>query len=144
VTLAQIPSRNDSLTTIGMATNRAYEALPLDRSSQSVRLLRLHENQKAGLLKFELSSFPLTSAPPFTALSYTWGDARSTKEIRINGNRFIIRENLWQFLAELRRKQHHLFYWIDAICIDQSSADEKNHQVSLMKDIYSLVRLPSL
>lgn len=28
-------------------------------------------------------------------------------------------------------------FWIDAICIDQSNVHEHNHQVDLLKDIYT-------
>lgn len=32
---------------------------------------------------------------------------------------------------------HHRHLWVDAICIDQSNVSERNHQVQLMKQIYS-------
>jgi hypothetical protein len=42
--------------------------------------------------------------------------------------------------AALRYLRHELtvcILWIDAICIDQSNIEERNHQVPLMKTIYS-------
>jgi hypothetical protein len=44
--------------------------------------------------------------------------------------------NLMLALLHLRYPLHPRTLWIDAICINQSNTDEKNHQVSLMKKIY--------
>jgi hypothetical protein len=37
-------------------------------------------------------------------------------------------------------QQEQEFLWIDAICIDQSRVEERNHQVAMMGKIYSLAR----
>lgn len=37
-------------------------------------------------------------------------------------------------------QQEHRFLWIDAICIDQSRVEERNHQVAMMGKIYSRAR----
>jgi hypothetical protein len=42
--------------------------------------------------------------------------------------------------SEMRQQGSLELFWIDAICIDQENVQERNHQVSLMKDIYSKVR----
>jgi hypothetical protein len=43
-------------------------------------------------------------------------------------------------MREQRRRDR---FWIDAICIDPENIEERNHQVALMKDIYTKVRLDS-
>ena len=52
----------------------------------------------------------------------------------------MVRENLHAFLLaylrRTRRRVTHLPLFIDAICVDQGSAIERNHQVSMMGDIY--------
>jgi len=48
-----------------------------------------------------------------------------------------VREKLRNFLQEARRRKHQGFLWIDALCIDQSNVDERNHQVAMMGEIYS-------
>jgi hypothetical protein len=47
-----------------------------------------------------------------------------------------IRSNLFNFLARLRSHGYHDYLWCDAICINQDSDDERNHQVQLMFQIY--------
>ena len=43
-------------------------------------------------------------------------------------------------MRRLRNKKKRRVLWIDAICIDQSSMDERNQQVELMGDVYSKAR----
>ena len=77
--------------------------------------------------------------PSYIALSYTWGDAGVQRNLRIEscGN-LSIRHNLHVYLhmRSLAIKQA-TYLWIDAICIDQSNVHERNHQVNLMKEIYT-------
>src|ERR1700753_2040051 len=73
----------------------------------------------------------------FQALSYCWGKDEAQEEITINGLRFYIRRNLFDALKRLRRQREHRTLCIDAICIDQNSVSEKNHQVPLMRKIYT-------
>lgn len=74
-----------------------------------------------------------------------WGNADITKEITINDHPHQIRENLWDFFCEANRSSRQskcaMALWIDAICIEQSSTSERNHQVSIMGDIYSKATL---
>lgn len=77
----------------------------------------------------------------FSAMSYTWGDPKDTKAITVNSNKINIPGNLacaLQYVPQhLDQAQAATRVWADAICINQDSADEKNHQVTLMTDIYS-------
>ena len=43
---------------------------------------------------------------------------------------------IYQCLVRLRHETDTLVIWIDAICINQQSNQEKNTQVPLIKDIY--------
>ncbi|KPI42792.1 uncharacterized protein AB675_1764 [Cyphellophora attinorum] len=72
-----------------------------------------------------------------TCLSYCWGSAEHLKEIFLNGHRFFIRDNLFQFLYEARRTGLTSWLWIDAICINQVDTDERNKQVQWMPYIFS-------
>lgn len=73
----------------------------------------------------------------YQALSYTWGDTLANWTIILNGLSLQVRENLWSFLQEARRCKVEKYLWIDAICINQTTVREKNHQVGMMGDIYS-------
>lgn len=57
--------------------------------------------------------------------------------ITINGQPFAIHHNLHLSLLHLRSKKAPLPLWVDAICINQADADERNAQVALMWFIYS-------
>ncbi|KAK0826789.1 hypothetical protein LTR73_006123 [Friedmanniomyces endolithicus] len=47
-----------------------------------------------------------------------------------------IRENLRNALRSIRDERSDCWLWIDAICIRQSSNEERNHQIKLMAKIY--------
>jgi Heterokaryon incompatibility protein (HET) len=75
----------------------------------------------------------------FVALSYTWGDARETKEIFINGRAVRVRPNLEAALRVLREKgpiRAGVKVWIDALCINQADTNERNCLVPRMREIY--------
>jgi hypothetical protein len=88
-------------------------------------------------------SFAMTNASlndpgiEFDALSYAWGSTKCTKKIKVNGMRVYVTDNLFDALTLLSRPGTlSRAIWIDAICIDQLNIPERNHQVSLMKQIY--------
>jgi len=43
-------------------------------------------------------------------------------------------------LQYLRQPSRTRKIWVDAICIDQSSTTERNHQVALMGEVYKLAK----
>jgi hypothetical protein len=73
----------------------------------------------------------------YTALSYVWGDTSRKRVIFIDKRPLQITINLATALDDLRHQHTILRLWADAICIDQSNISERNHQVGLMRDIYS-------
>jgi hypothetical protein len=85
----------------------------------------------------EIFHTTLTDAPPYKALSYTWGDLSDRKhKIQLNGKPFEVRENLWTAINQLADVGEKVTIWIDAICIDQENVAERNHQVGIMRTIY--------
>jgi hypothetical protein len=81
--------------------------------------------------------FDLSDAPPFTALSYTWGPVSPTFNILVNSQPISIRKGLFRFLQAYDGDK---YLWIDQICIDQSNVLERNHQVGMMSSIYTQCR----
>jgi hypothetical protein len=86
----------------------------------------------------------LDDHPEFNALSYTWGNLDKTTLITINGHVVPVTVNLEIALRHLRDHKNRklvkptaLPIWVDAICINQPDLNERNHQVRLMKDIYT-------
>ncbi|KAI0534226.1 heterokaryon incompatibility protein-domain-containing protein, partial [Xylaria digitata] len=122
-----------------------YEEMPLVPSRSEVRLLQLlpcDDNTKT--VKCYLIKTPLQNAPPFTALSYVWGDPGKTEAIIVNDIRVLVPINLSQALSRIRYFFHECdtesgrgnLLWVDALCINQEDLNEKAHQVALMGDIY--------
>ncbi|KAF2092961.1 heterokaryon incompatibility, partial [Rhizodiscina lignyota] len=72
----------------------------------------------------------------YYALSYTWGEETDRKEIELNGCRFEVTNNLYEFLSVIRDSEGDIQLWIDAICINQFDDLEKARQVERMGDIY--------
>ncbi|KAK0733091.1 heterokaryon incompatibility protein-domain-containing protein, partial [Lasiosphaeria miniovina] len=111
---------------------------PLRKAVQEIRLPTIAASgDEANPIECAMESVASTQAPRFLALSYLWGDASTTHEIVLNGNKFPVATNLHLTLIALRRRPMVDHVWIDALCIDQSSNDEKSSQVALMGNIYS-------
>ncbi|KAI2602746.1 HET-domain-containing protein [Hypoxylon sp. NC1633] len=73
----------------------------------------------------------------YDALSYTWGGLEKTDEIIVDDRVLGVTRNLYAALMKLRSPTETRRLWIDAICIDQDNVLERNHQVHMMKRIFS-------
>ena len=128
-----------------------YDRVPLRRKRNEIRLLELLPSSPSKLIACKFHRFalwPLMKCPNYFALSYTWGAGPAEKQIVVDGKPFWVRKNLWQFLKQAQKKKTASelavkYLWIDAICINQRSTFEKNHQVSMMRRIYEQVSFGS-
>ncbi|KAK4450296.1 heterokaryon incompatibility protein-domain-containing protein [Podospora aff. communis PSN243] len=115
---------------------------PLD-GPENIRLISLMPGEGEHGVFCELISTELGKAPPYEALSYTWGDTSdvATVSVRIPATAvsggLSVTSSCLRALRRLRLKDKHRMLWIDAMCIDQSDVTERNHQVTLMSRIYS-------
>ena len=108
-----------------------YQSLKADQ----IRLLELVSQDPTPVFKLVLAS--PHSKPSYAALSYQWGPEGDVSEITVNEHQFKIRQNLDDALAQiLKSKLIDRPIWVDAICIDQGSEDEKSIQVMRMRQIY--------
>lgn len=73
----------------------------------------------------------------YEALSYVWGDASKLNIVYLHDQPFQVTTNLYIALRFLRHSSKPRRLWIDAICIDQSNVEERNHQVRQMRYIYA-------
>jgi hypothetical protein len=111
-----------------------YQAL--DRSKASIRLVRIHpELSPDGRIQCNIRHATIESS--YFCLSYVWGETEDGEWIYLNGKRRWVRDNLWLFLSFARHKQQIPWFWIDALCIDQTDVHERNHQVQQMGLIYT-------
>lgn len=108
-----------------------YEEL---RGKNAVRLLKLRPaGSKATEVECELVKEDLdTIKTEYEALSWSWGGEAWDHGIRIYHHdrafHFPVPETLVAALKALRSAKSSRSLWIDAVCIDQMNADEKNKQ----------------
>ncbi|KAH8751755.1 heterokaryon incompatibility protein-domain-containing protein [Hyaloscypha finlandica] len=143
-------AQSESQKSFTSALSFSYDVLP---TKTSFRLLNLEPNPSIdphAELTCSLHTYDFDAAPPFRALSYTWGppyqDAitRETEEIpniarhvSCNTVAIPISTNLFVALMALRKVKMTGWLWVDALCINQEDLKERESQVSLMGQIYS-------
>ncbi|KAI0103402.1 heterokaryon incompatibility protein-domain-containing protein [Daldinia grandis] len=118
------------------------------QGGRSFRLLSLLPgNDPADPIRCQLQVHSLTEdgqIPQYTALSYVWGDPSLDIHVECNGGILPVNRGCFQALRSLRDSLRDLrqgpaftpYFWVDAICINQSDKREKSAQVGLMGDIY--------
>lgn len=112
----------------------------LDSAKQQIRLLRI---QADGSIEFRVFNFD--GSQTYHALSYAWHEITDTADpcsVTIwSGSQVCQKQITYNLRLFLDNACHHIdagaALWIDALCIDQDNANEKNHQVALMSRIYS-------
>ncbi|KAI9147745.1 Heterokaryon incompatibility protein [Paramyrothecium foliicola] len=109
-------------------------------SADCIRLVEISVDTDGGVL-IEASVFPLSSAPRYRALSYTWGhaqgrpdDASPFVEIPELGRAFPL--NLVHAFFRISNLNESEWYWIDYQCILQNNERERGEQVGNMHRIY--------
>jgi hypothetical protein len=75
--------------------------------------------------------------PPYTALSYHWGESNETATICADNQPFYISQNLADALQSITDKVFEIsrYLWVDQICINQKDQVEQSEQVRNMHDI---------
>ena len=135
------------------AHSRRFQFQPLDQTTQQIRLLRLLPKSleaATDIIACEIRPFDFAEAPPFSALSWAWGNSFGIEEnIRINDATFTVtNQSLLNALQHLRRYFTHPtspaaapdWIWIDALCVNQKDIHERSNQVRLMTSIYERAR----
>ncbi|KAL9613631.1 MAG: hypothetical protein Q9167_001859 [Letrouitia subvulpina] len=122
----------------------------LDRSNQEIRLVRLKsknfvptkppsaQSNDVVPLYCELFHCRLGVGPPYNALSYHWGDSDDKRDIHVNGARTEVTRNLRVALEHLQESKSDVMLWIDALCINQTDKEEKDHEIKRMREIYGM------
>jgi hypothetical protein len=115
-----------------------YQYTPLSDANSCIRLLELQAGQGRNVIVCKLEEIALSDASnkKYESLSYVWGSPGQPRLIQVEGMSFEVGVNLHCALKNLRLADQPRFLWVDAICIDQFSTTERNHQVPLMCEIY--------
>jgi hypothetical protein len=124
-----------------------YPNPPLFEKSNVIRLLRLLPSKdKREFLRCEIFEYDLhalnTTVHLYEALSYVWGEEEKPKSIIItrdqkDDHEFAVTRNLHAALLQLRNCEFPRVIWVDAVCINQSDDNEKQHQIQFMPLIYA-------
>ena len=72
----------------------------------------------------------------YEPLSYVWGDPMPSHTVIVDSHQISVTPNLAQNLQHLRYATKSRRFWIDALCIDQTDAQERGLQVQRMGAIY--------
>ena len=115
-----------------------YLDVPLNLGRKNIRLVTLQPSDASEPIKCDLRSHALDDeCPTYVALSYAWGAKERYMDIQLNGFSFPVGRNLWHFLNQMRMQRQDVVFWIDAISINQRNVSEQNHQVQMMREIYT-------
>ncbi|KAI8936260.1 hypothetical protein NX059_006682 [Plenodomus lindquistii] len=113
-----------------------YQHEALDNPSTQFRLLEILQGDFDKQVVCTVSTWTVGNAPPYVALSYTWGDKEHPAQIIMNGEDMFVRHNCKYALQQAFASKMSKHYWIDALCINQHNNVEKSSQVAVMGDIY--------
>lgn len=134
-----------------------YEPLP--DASTHIRLLQVldvcEDSKEEIQVQVQLTVWSRADAPPYHAISYTWGDEDGDASVvLINGQLMHVRRNCEYVLRQAKwyddgdgpllrcyrrmmgRRKKRGYFWCDALCIDQANIEEKSFQVAKMGSIY--------
>lgn len=117
-----------------------YRWSPLTDPQSSTHLFTLFPGSSATPIRCRLFEVELPVQHSYAALSYEWGPRTHGCAMHVDDGVVYIQKNLNAFLLQLRSRlasDQTLTLWVDAICIDQMSTEEKNHQVRMMGKIFS-------
>jgi hypothetical protein len=118
-----------------------YKYIPLKLGGkgeliQEIRLLKLSQRALFTELRCSLINFSIHKAPSYEAISYTWGKERPEVKISMDGSILIVTRTVSDILHYRQTWDGPIYFWIDAICINQKDEVEKSHQVNTMRSIY--------
>jgi hypothetical protein len=113
-------------------TQFTYETL---QSSRTIRLIKFLPGLNPTC---QIVTVEVEKAPPYVALSYTWGSKDTPRFILANGAEICITANLAEAIDAICpfARDRNMMFWADSICINQADIQERNRQVRLMNTIY--------
>lgn len=126
-----LPTRTNSLTINFVTTTQIFSMPGLQYSTlkegrKEIRLLTIlprgpnapntaQNNNR--LISCTLTVVSLNNPPPYTALSYVWGDARYKKRVLVNESVVEITVNLEDALRHFEQELELVIIWVDALCM---------------------------
>jgi hypothetical protein len=114
------------------ATGFTYETL---QSSRTIRLIKFLSGLNPTC---QIVTVEVEKAPPYVALSYTWGSKETPRVILADGAEIRITANLAEAIDAILpfARERNMMFWADSICINQADVHKRSRQVRLMNTIY--------
>jgi hypothetical protein len=92
-------------------------------------------------IKCTFSLATLDNVPYYEARSYVWGELQGSRTILLEGHEFLVTRSLHTALHHMRLKLEERIIWIDALCIDQGSTEERSSQAEHIHSIFTLATM---
>ncbi|KAM7192616.1 Heterokaryon incompatibility protein (HET) domain containing protein [Rhypophila sp. PSN 637] len=108
-----------------------------DDTGAQIRVVTIHPGQLDEPMVCSLEVYDLKNVPSYEAVSYCWGSEENMQIIKLHGADWPVTPNLYVALKALRRESEPRKMWIDALCINQNDATEKEPQISIMGNVYT-------
>lgn len=115
-----------------------FEYAPLDASRREIRIVELLPGESQDRLSCAVHHTRLDERISYETVSYVWGDSSIRSECLLNDCAIEIPISSANVLKQSRLESNSRHLWIDALCINQNDPKERDEQVALMRDIYSL------
>jgi hypothetical protein len=114
-----------------------YTYSPLE--SSEIRVARFTQDSN-GELQATIEHVEVDPEDPFkvefSALSYVWGDPKSTTYLNCNGEKLKITTALEEALHAVIKHNPNDLLWVDQICINQNDVKDKSREIVKMHMIY--------
>lgn len=149
-TLEQLEHNNQDLADLPQVAIATYYGREIysPLGAFDIRLVIILPGKFDDTIELRINTANLCRSPVYDALSYVWHPRDGTINISAPSRTALVTNhgscpillgaNLDAAIRHLRPQQGPpLILWIDALCINQEVAKERNHQVGLMKRIYS-------
>ena len=123
----------------GVPSRQLHTYEPLESSDylRLVNILPPSTSATDSTVSCTITEHSRAGVPPFTAISYTWGNADRTKEVSTADGVFLpVTENCFAALRSARSPTQIMSVWIDAISINQHDHEERSSQVARMGDTF--------
>lgn len=118
-----------------------YDELASGPGLQTIRLVEVQPGKTEDALRCSIHKTSLTDDPDYEAISYCWGPDHAVDKVICDDETYLpLNRSLSSALRHFRHDQEPRLLWADAICINQSDADEKSRQVNMMREVYRQAR----
>lgn len=131
--------RQRATAVLAQQTASTLPPVPYTRlSHRHIRLLYLSQEAPFSVLRVTMCEVLLDWAPPYEAISHAWDYPVNYVPMRTNGNfRLMVPYRVYQCFRHCQSYFSPCYMWVDALCIDQDSLEERAAQIALMKEIFS-------